>query len=219
MENQDLGKLIEKLDAEMSKPAAGRNMAVVRTYLDHIKKTYQEERTELETLRHKIRHDRLTDLGNSTKLEETLSDYESQKKPMTIINLDLRGLKAVNDTYGYDWGTNLIKLAAQYISAQTTTRKSTDMVFRAGERADEFYILTEETDPNNVKKFIMRLTKNAEKHRLHIKHGDGYGHVYLEFYSGYGIYDGFRPITDVKREAHTGVVENKTEVKANGCGK
>ena len=218
MANEDLETLIEKLEAEISKLPVGTNIIVLRMYLDNIKKRHLSEMAELEAelknLRHKVRHDSLTDLGNYIKLEETLHNYQSQKKPVTIINLDLKGLKTVNDKYGYDSGNDLIKLAAQYLSAQSTTR-STDMVFRAGEMADEFYVLTEEINPNNIKKFIIRLIENAKKHRLHIKHGDDYEDVYLGFYSGYAVYDGVKSMTAVKKDAHTGVVQSKTEAKGS----
>lgn len=61
--------------------------------------------------------------------------------PLTILFFDLDGLKVVNDTYGHDAGSGLIRDFAGLLS--TTFRKS-DIIARLG--GDEFAVVTRETE-------------------------------------------------------------------------
>ena len=53
--------------------------------------------------------DNLTGLYNRRFCEERLKSYRYNNIPFTIINFDMNGLKATNDTHGHSSGDKLIK--------------------------------------------------------------------------------------------------------------
>lgn len=82
----------------------------------------------------------LTGLRNRHKLEEMLSHHihlsEQNKQPLTIIMLDLDGLKGFNDRHGHLGGDDVLRVIGEII--QIAIRKD-DVPFRYG--GDEFLVI------------------------------------------------------------------------------
>jgi diguanylate cyclase (GGDEF)-like protein len=78
--------------------------------------------------------------------------------PISLIVVDVDGLKKVNDTQGHNVGDVLLRQAAQVM--QTTFRPE-DMIARIG--GDEFVVILPETDKSAVQTAVQRLIKNLEQ--------------------------------------------------------
>ena len=89
-------------------------------------------------------HDALTGLRNRRAYEEELAlelaRHRRYHRPLTLVLLDLNGLKTVNDTYGHPAGDAIIRQAAE---ALVRTTRIPDRCYRLG--GDEFAIILPET--------------------------------------------------------------------------
>lgn len=83
--------------------------------------------------------DELTGLKNRRSYEETLSDLRALPSlpPLTVVELDLNGLKAVNDSIGHSAGDTLLKGAAGVM--REVFAAADGEIFRTG--GDEFFVL------------------------------------------------------------------------------
>ena len=87
-------------------------------------------------------HDVLTGLYNRAYFEEELARLErSRQYPVTVVVLDLNGLKVTNDTRGHAEGDKLIRRAGEVLQASV---RAEDVVARIG--GDEFAALLPATD-------------------------------------------------------------------------
>lgn len=94
-----------------------------------------------EKLRYLSMHDALTGLYNRAYLEEEMARLGSSRSlPMSILSLDLNGLKAVNDNFGHKAGDELLVAAANLIKRPFRT---SDVVARVG--GDEFLVILPNT--------------------------------------------------------------------------
>lgn len=97
-------------------------------------------------LRYLGTHDVMTGLYNRAYFEETLARLETERRdPVTIVMVDLNGLKRVNDTFGHQAGDNLIRRAAEVLKASFDEQ---DIVARIG--GDEFVVILPDADPRTV---------------------------------------------------------------------
>ncbi len=97
-----------------------------------------------ETIRRQAYTDSMTGFYNRTFFEEEMSRMNKTKeslKPMSIIVIDIDGLKITNDTFGHEAGDELLKKAADIIRSAISSQ---GMISRVG--GDEFCILLPKTD-------------------------------------------------------------------------
>ncbi len=111
-------------------------------------------------LMHKLdtmsRADALTGLKNRRAMEERLRGI-TPGMPFGVINLDLNGLKVVNDTQGHDAGDRLLVKAAEALSKMFYQ----DDIFRTG--GDEFIVLSPGITRDSFERKLQRLRDSMSK--------------------------------------------------------
>ncbi|MGH2442062.1 MAG: EAL domain-containing protein [Chloroflexota bacterium] len=104
-----------------------------------------DEKREQSTLAYHAMHDALTDLPNrSLLLERTtraILAAHRQRNPVALVIMDLDRFKDVNDTFGHDYGDQLLR---QVSGRLTRVLRQSDSVARLG--GDEFALLLPATD-------------------------------------------------------------------------
>lgn len=99
--------------------------------------------------------DALTGLYNRTYYELELERLiVSRKFPVSIVSIDLDGLKQTNDTFGHAAGDKMICKAAEILKSAF---RADDMIARIG--GDEFIIFLPETNHNALLAAVERLIK------------------------------------------------------------
>lgn len=98
-------------------------------------------------------HDKLTSLHNRAHVEAVLPDLEKvEALPLSIIMLDMNGLKLVNDVFGHQQGDLLLVSMARVLMESC---RQTDIIARWG--GDEFLILLPKTDEYSCRKVCERI--------------------------------------------------------------
>jgi diguanylate cyclase (GGDEF)-like protein len=107
------------------------------------------------------RTDALTGLGNRLAWEEALAavDVDRRALPISLIVVDLDGLKAANDTRGHECGDDLLRAVARV--ARETTRDG-DLVARIG--GDELGVLMPGADEEACAHAAARLAETLGRH-------------------------------------------------------
>ena len=121
---------------QLSKMAV-QNLQQAR-YITDRKQSEEKLLESEERFRYMSFHDSLTGLYNRAFFEEEMCrlNKDLTRAPLSIICIDLDGLKIVNDTFGHKAGDELLKDASEIISS---CFRKTDIVSRIG--GDEFCIL------------------------------------------------------------------------------
>ncbi len=118
-----------------------------------------ERKSSEERIKHLSFHDSLTGLYNRAYFEEELERYNFPRYyPLSIVMIDINGLKVINDTFGHYQGDKLLQHFAQLLAS--VSRKG-DVIARIG--GDEFALLLPSTTPEQVHKFCERIKKTCEE--------------------------------------------------------
>ena len=104
------------------------------------------------------RVDALTGLKNRRAMEEKLLEIQTENAPFGIINLDLNGLKEVNDSHGHAAGDMLLIRAAGTLRGMFCE----DEIFRTG--GDEFIVLSPGITREGFAAILTRLRENSCRH-------------------------------------------------------
>lgn len=101
------------------------------------------ERKKIEERLHLLSYtDELTGIPNRRKfmndLEEEIKESSKHHKKFAVLFIDLDRFKMINDTYGHEYGDEILFLASQRMQKKL---RSTDLIARLG--GDEFVILLE----------------------------------------------------------------------------
>ena len=135
----------------------------------------ERKRTE-EKIRYLSFHDALTGLYNRAYFEEELKRMNNPRYyPLSIIFLDINGLKVVNDTFGHDQGDRLLQHLSSLLNS--VSRKG-DVVARLG--GDEFVILLPSTTAEHAHNFRERIKKICKEDNIkpiYLRPSIALGHV------------------------------------------
>ena len=125
-----------------------QSLGVVIVFRDYTKKWEQLNKMESQSFR-----DELTGLYNRRFYKEELERMDIIKNlPLSLIMGDVNGLKLMNDSFGHEYGDELLRIAAQAISEGCRTN---DIAARLG--GDEFIIVLPETNSNDAALVIERI--------------------------------------------------------------
>ena len=124
-----------------------------------------------EELAHLANRDFLTNLYNRRYFSELVHKMirvaKKEKKPLTIIMLDIDKFKKVNDTYGHAIGDDVIKALAHTL--QENTREE-DIVARIG--GEEFTIALPNTDKHTASHMAQNIRKVVEQQQIQLDNND-----------------------------------------------
>lgn len=71
-----------------------------------------------QTLLHQSRHDQLTDLANRQAAQQEIDSAIAREQPFTLLRLSIKGFRAINDTFGYEIGDQVLKTLASRLRAR-----------------------------------------------------------------------------------------------------
>ena len=107
-------------------------------------------------------HDQLTELYNRRFFEEELKRMDVPRNyPLTIVMADVNGLKLVNDSFGHNFGDELLKKVGSIITGGC---RADDVIARLG--GDEFVVLLPKTDSYEAEQIINRMKNKAMEERI-----------------------------------------------------
>ncbi|OMH38309.1 diguanylate cyclase [Motiliproteus sp. MSK22-1] len=140
------------------------NSSVVRARV----KTHVNLKLQSDMLEQLISIDSLTQIGNRKKLDEVLlSEWKRayrDKKPISIVVIDIDHFKEYNDNYGHAFGDECLKQVARELSKGLV--RPGDFVGRFG--GDEFVAVLSSTDSNGAANISSQLRNRIDN--LNIPH-------------------------------------------------
>ncbi|HSR04729.1 MAG TPA: PAS domain S-box protein [Proteiniclasticum sp.] len=134
------------------KDHTGKTTGIVIVFRDITVK--KERQKQIEFLSY---HDQLTGLYNRRFIEDAIRRLEKAGNlPLSIIVMDINGLKLTNDAFGHDLGDLLLKKASKIM--KNAIRRN-DILARVG--GDEFVLVLPKTDSLEADRIKNRIQKEA----------------------------------------------------------
>lgn len=126
----------------------GNINGAVLVFRDYTEKKEKQAKIEYLSL-----HDQLTGLYNRRFLEEELKRLDTGSNlPLTIVMLDVNGLKLINDAFGHAIGDLTLQRAAIIMREEC---RGDEIIARFG--GDEFVILLPRTNPEDAEGLVKRI--------------------------------------------------------------
>ncbi len=108
---------------------------------------------------YKTNHDELTGLHNRSFLIKKLEELnKTSAVPLSIIMIDVNGLKIINDTFGHSTGDKVLKTVAEVLE---NLAREQDLVVRYG--GDEFIILMPQTEITSARVTGEKIRQECDK--------------------------------------------------------
>ncbi|MBA7667042.1 hypothetical protein ES703_75127 [subsurface metagenome] len=121
-----------------------------------------ERKQAEERIKHLSFHDALTGLYNRAYFEEELERYNFPRYyPLSMVILDINGLKVINDTFGHHEGDKLLQHLSQTL---VSVSRQGDILARIG--GDEFAIILPSTTSEQSHSFCERIKKACQQDKI-----------------------------------------------------
>jgi diguanylate cyclase (GGDEF)-like protein/PAS domain S-box-containing protein len=138
----------------------------------------ERKRTE-ERIKHLSFHDILTGLYNRAYFNEELKRLSAPRYyPLSLVIIDLNGLKVINDTFGHQEGDKLLQHFSQLL---TSVSRKGDIIARIG--GDEFAIILPSASSGQAHNFCQRIRKLCQQSSVepaHLRPAISLGHATQE---------------------------------------
>ncbi len=146
---EDKGKVIERDEN-------GKALQIIGLSTDITERKLDKEKIERLTL-----HDELTGVGNRRYLNQEIEKIErsgGRKHPVSMISIDIKDFKVINDTFGHSAGDKVLRTVAV---ALLDVVRPFDLVVRMG--GDEFLVVLPNADGEVAQEITMRIEKALEE--------------------------------------------------------
>lgn len=121
-----------------------------------------ETKEKVDRIEYLSHHDTLTGVYNRHFFDEEIRRFNQEAfLPLTLIMLDVNGLKLINDALGHKAGDALLKIAADSIQGVC---RDTDALFRIG--GDEFVLLLPNTDKKRALEMMEELKRDISQMKV-----------------------------------------------------
>ncbi|MEI6132185.1 MAG: HD domain-containing phosphohydrolase [Bacillota bacterium] len=115
---------------------------------------------------HKSFHDELTGLHNRRFFNEEIERLNQEiYLPLSIVLIDVNGLKLINDAFGHKAGDVLLEKVAKVLKIETRTD---DISARIG--GDEFILLLPKSDSQHAENIVKRINKEISREMINQLH-------------------------------------------------
>ncbi|NMA25053.1 MAG: PAS domain S-box protein, partial [Clostridiales bacterium] len=123
---------------------------------------YTEKRLKQKEIEYLSYHDALTGLYSRRYMEDSIKRLDTSRNlPLTLMVIDVNGLKLTNDAFGHETGDNLLKKVSGIIKKVC---RADDIIGRMG--GDEFCILLPHTDEKQAESIKERIKTAASNLKL-----------------------------------------------------
>src|SRR5665648_630035 len=151
---------IETLIEDSAAPILDEKNKVVGTVI--IFSDYTEKWNRLKKIEYLSYHDGLTGLYNRRFYEEELHRMDNQRNlPLSLIMGDVNGLKLINDSFGHEFGDELLKKTASVIQKVC---RANDVSARLG--GDEFIVILPNSNATDAAKVVERIQSYLKIERV-----------------------------------------------------
>ncbi|NTW04909.1 MAG: PAS domain S-box protein [Peptococcaceae bacterium] len=181
------------------KDECGHISGVVLVFRDFTEKKERQEKIEFLSF-----HDQLTGLYNRRFFEEELKRLDTVRNlPISLILIDVNGLKLVNDAFGHKFGDELLVRVSQLIAKEC---REDEIIARIG--GDEFILLLSKTDFSQAKEIGKRINDQINIEKI--------GSVNLSISYGCGTKStDFEDVSDVFKRAEDKMYQHKLSEKSS----
>lgn len=186
----------------------------VRALTESFRTTVQQLQKYIDYINGLAYRDALTGVKNKTAYQESVKRLEKQihmgRPEFAVVVMDVNGLKAVNDTYGHDFGDMLIIDASRLICKSFPHSP----VFRIG--GDEFVVILEGGDYEQYPHLLDRFEREMEEHNRAARPGSQ-----ISIARGIAVFGGDSDLTfgDVFKRADNAMYQNKAATKKRAAEK
>lgn len=123
----------------------------------------------IKNLRYISRHDPLTNIPNRrhilSLLETTLINYKKEKADFTVVMIDIKNFKQINDNFGHQVGDDVLKAFAKTLKAELNDN---EYIGRIG--GDEFLMVLNHRDNKKITANMDAMAQALKRHPLLAKH-------------------------------------------------
>jgi diguanylate cyclase (GGDEF)-like protein/PAS domain S-box-containing protein len=169
----------------------GHIFGAVMVFRDVTEKRIKQRRIEYLSI-----HDYLTGLYNRRYFAEMINDLDKEiNYPLSIIMIDMNGLKIINDAYGHEVGDQALIQTSKVLKDVFKTKN----IARIG--GDEFSVILTNSSHDEMQKLITILTKKIALIKVEA--------VTLSFALGYALKFDNEDIKDVLKESEDAMYQRK----------